>query len=425
MDKDGNTVAQRSRMKFMNGTVTDDGTQTVITGVKGDKSDKGDKGDKGAKGATGPQGKTGPVIVPRVDVNGVMSFSIQDTATTPGSVSVRGPQGPQGVQGLQGPQGERGPQGIQGVQGVQGPKGDQGEQGVAGPQGAQGPAGAQGPTGAQGPAGADGKDGKQLYLEDVYATLAALRNAIPAGNEKMYMVKADSNCYIWSETASDWVSVGKLQGPTGPQGPAGPQGEQGPKGEQGVQGVQGPQGIQGVQGPQGAVGPQGEQGPAGVAGAAGKSAYTVACEAGYSGTETAFNAALAQVPNHITNTSNPHGVTAEQVGAYSKNSTYTKTETDTLLANKAEASAVSSHIANKSNPHAVTAAQVGASETGHKHVAGDITSGTLAVARGGTGQTTLTPAVGTKGVRQIYAGTTDMTAGSSSLTTGVIYLVYE
>lgn len=30
-----------------------------------------------------------------------------------------------------------------------------------------------------------------------------------------------------------------------------------------------------------------------------------------------------------------------------------------------------------------------------------------------------------QGVRQIYAGTTDMTAGSSSLTTGCIYLVYE
>lgn len=55
----------------------------------------------------------------------------------------------------------------------------------------------------------------------------------------------------------------------------------------------------------------------------------------------------------------------------------------------------------------------------------DATSGTLPVSRGGTGQTTLTPSVSTKGVRQIYAGTSDMTAGSSTLTTGCVYFVYE
>ena len=93
LDKDGNTLPQRSRMKFMNGTVTDENGVTVITGVKGDKGDQGEKGDTGDTGAQGPIGKTGPVIVPSVDVNGVMSFSIQDTATAPGSVSVRGPQG--------------------------------------------------------------------------------------------------------------------------------------------------------------------------------------------------------------------------------------------------------------------------------------------------------------------------------------------
>lgn len=75
--------------------------------------------------------------------------------------------------------------------------------------------------------------------------------------------------------------------------------------------------------------------------------------------------------------------------------------------------------------HTHSAAAIGAAPSSHNHDASQITSGTLPVARGGTGQTTLTPAVATKGVRQIYAGTTDMTAGSSSLTTGCIYLVYE
>ena len=298
---DGQALPQRSRMQFTNGTVTDQNGVTVVTGVKGDKGEKGDKGDTGETGATGAQGPVGPAIVPSVDINGVMSFSLQNVTSPPQSVNVRGPQGPQGVQGEQGAQGARGPQGIQGVAGAQGPKGDQGAQGIQGPAGPQGPAGAQGPTGAQGPAGAPGKDGTSLYIEDIYPTLAALRNAIPAGNDKMYMVEADRECYIWSEIASDWVSVGKLQGPEGPQGPEGKQGVQGPKGDTGAQGPQGEQGIQGIQGVQGAIGPEGPQGPAGVKGTDGKSAYQTAVEAGYSGTETAFNTALKDVPGHIGN----------------------------------------------------------------------------------------------------------------------------
>lgn len=307
---DGQALPQRSRMQFTNGTVTDQNGVTVVTGIKGDKGEKGDKGDTGETGATGAQGPVGPAIVPSVDINGVMSFSLQNVTSPPQSVNVRGPQGPQGVQGEQGAQGARGPQGIQGVAGAQGPKGDQGAQGIQGPAGPQGPAGAQGPTGAQGPAGAPGKDGTSLYIEDIYPTLAALRNAIPAGNDKMYMVEADRECYIWSEIASDWVSVGKLQGPEGPQGPEGKQGVQGPKGDTGAQGPQGEQGIQGIQGVQGAIGPEGPQGPAGVKGADGKSAYQTAVDVGYSGTQTAFNTALKEVPEHICN-SDIH-VTAEQ-----------------------------------------------------------------------------------------------------------------
>ncbi len=397
--QDGTQLPQRSRLQFVGCEVSDSAGATVVHGVTGPKGDKGDRGETGATGPTGPQGKTGPSVVPSVDANGVMTFSLQDTAILPQSVSVRGPQGPQGVQGAQGPAGAQGIQGIQGVTGAQGPKGDQGEpgpagatgpagptgakgekgdkgdkgetgaQGPAGPTGATGPAGPQGPTGAQGPAGAAGKDGTSLYIEDIYSTLAALRNAIPAGNEKMYMVQEDGECYVWSENAGDWVSVGKLQGATGPQGPQGAQGVQGPsgtvsigtvttgpagsaaavtnsgttenavlnftiprgdkgedgaKGEQGPQGEpgpkgetgpQGPQGIQGVQGEQGATGPQGPEGAQGPAGLAGKSAYQAAVESGYSGTETAFNGALAGVPGHMENQNNPHGVTAGQIGA--------------------------------------------------------------------------------------------------------------
>ena len=327
MNPAGETLPQRGRMQFDNCEVSDDGTKTIIHGVKGDTGPQGEQGIQGVKGDKGDRGATGPSIVPSIDTNGVMSFTIQDSAIAPQAVSVRGPQGPQGVQGEQGAQGARGPQGIQGIPGVQGVQGEQGEQGPTGPQGPQGKAGTQGPTGAQGPAGAPGKDGTSLYIEDIYSTLAALKNAIPNGNDKMYMVKADGECYIWSEIQGDWTSVGKLQGPTGPQGPQGPQGVQGETGPEGKQGKQGPQGIQGVQGPQGETGPEGPQGPAGVSGQNGKSAFTAAVEAGYTGTETTFNAALSNVPSHIANHSNPHKVTAEQTGADPKGTATTAVNT--------------------------------------------------------------------------------------------------
>ena len=89
-------------------------------------------------------------------------------------------------------------------------------------------------------------------------------------------------------------------------------------------------------------------------GTPGKSAYQTAVEAGYTGTETAFNEALSDVPGHIDNMDNPHGVTAAQVNAY------TKGETDTLLQEKADSMVLQSHITNTENPHRVTAAQTGA-----------------------------------------------------------------
>lgn len=61
----------------------------------------------------------------------------------------------------------------------------------------------------------------------------------------------------------------------------------------------------------------------------------------------------------------------------------------------------------------------------HNHSAANITSGTLAVVHGGTGQTTLDTAVGTASARAIYAGTGAMTSGTTALTTGRIYLQYS
>lgn len=346
-DAAGQQMPQRSRLKFGGASVvTDDGTYTIVSGVKGDKGDTGAKGDKGEKGDTGDQGPRGAAWYPTVDGLGNLTFVLSETATPPPAYNIRGPQGPQGVQGLQGAAGATGPQGIQGPRGLQGAKGEkgatgatgatgpagpagaQGAQGIQGPQGETGPQGATGatgpagPTGPQGQKGDPGEDGKSFTVQDIYPTLAALKQAFPTGNEYAYQVTAeDDEIFIWSELATDWVSLGKLQGPQGPQGPTGATGAQGPKGDagpqgpQGVQGIQGekgeqgatgatgptgptgPEGPEGPQGPQGETGPQGEQGIQGPQGEAGESAYTAASKGGYTGTETQFNSDLAKIGN--------------------------------------------------------------------------------------------------------------------------------
>lgn len=340
-DAAGQQMLQRSRLKFGGASVvTDDGTYTIVSGVKGDKGDKGDTGDQGPQGAA---------WYPAVDGLGNLTFVLSETATPPPAYNIRGPQGPQGVQGLQGATGATGPQGIQGPRGLQGAKGEkgatgatgatgpagpagaqgaqgiQGKQGETGPKGATGATGPAGPTGPQGQKGDPGEDGKSFTIKDIYPTLAALKQAFPTGNEYAYQVTGeDDEIFIWSALNGDWTSVGKLQGPQGPQGPTGATGPQGPKGDTGPQGPQGPQGEQGVQGekgeqgatgpagptgptgpegpegpqgPQGETGPQGEQGIQGPQGEAGESAYTAASKGGYTGTETQFDSDLAKIGN--------------------------------------------------------------------------------------------------------------------------------
>lgn len=95
---------------------------------------------------------------------------------------------------------------------------------------------------------------------------------------------------------------------------------------------------------------------------------------------------------HTGNTNNPHGVTAEQVGA------------DVAGSAAAVTATLTSHTSNSSNPHSVTAeqvgarpdtwtptaAEVGAAAASHSHGAGEITSGVLAIANGGTGYSSIT-----------------------------------
>jgi len=98
VDKFGNEMPHRNHLKFTDGTITNEGEYTVITGFKGEKGDTGPQGAQGEKGDTGP----------------------------------RGPQGEKGSAGPQGPQGEKGDKGDNGPQGPQGEKGSDGKTPVRG-----------------------------------------------------------------------------------------------------------------------------------------------------------------------------------------------------------------------------------------------------------------------------------------------------
>lgn len=75
----------------------------------------------------------------------------------------------------------------------------------------------------------------------------------------------------------------------------------------------------------------------------GKSPVAYAKDAGYTGTDTDFYTALADMPDHISDSENPHRTTASQVGAYTKTETYNKEEVNTLI-NTAISNSITSAI---------------------------------------------------------------------------------
>ena len=143
-------------------------------------------------------------------------------------------------------------EGLRGPQGIQGEKGDTGERGPQGVQGIQGERGPQGEQGIQGERGA-----AFTYDDFTDSQLEALR------------------------------------GPKGETGMTGPKGAKGDKGDKGDTGARGPQGVQGNTGPQGVQGNTGPQGDDG------KSAYQVALDNGFEGTEAEWLESLKGISDEI------------------------------------------------------------------------------------------------------------------------------
>ena len=111
-----------------------------------------------------------------------------------------------------------------------------------------------------------------------------------------------------------------------------------------------------------------------------------------------------------------YGSDADSLGGHPAEDFVLDSELTEALAGKADAT----HTHEISQVTGLDTALAGKADSSHTHSASQVTAGTFAgdvVAKSGG-------AVGTKMVRNIYAGTSDIGAGAS-LSTGDIYLVYE
>ena len=158
----------------------------------------------------------------------------------------------------------------------------------------------------------------------------------------------------------------------------------------------------------------------------------------------AVNESVAENTDHRNDTENPHGVSAADVGLGNVPNVATNDQTPTYVAateNTALSSgeklsiafgkiakAISSLISHLTDSVAhITSAERtkwnNKADVSHTQAASTITAGTLGgqVVANATSVATL----GTKQVRNIYAGTSEMTSGTSSLPAGDIYIQYE
>lgn len=81
IDDGGSVMPQRGRLRFENTVVSDNGSETVVYGLKGEKGETGSKGATGAKGEKGEKGEkgdTGKVFVPNVNEVGIITWVLSD-----------------------------------------------------------------------------------------------------------------------------------------------------------------------------------------------------------------------------------------------------------------------------------------------------------------------------------------------------------
>lgn len=142
----------------------------------------------------------------------------------------------------------------------------------------------------------NGRDGKSFEIKGYYANLETLETGVPEpapGEAYCVGSAAPYDVYIYDGVNGEWVNNGTIQGAKGDAGAPGATFTPHVDGNGNLSwtndgGLDNPA----TQNIRGAAGAKGETGPAG------KSAYAAAVEAGYTGTEATFYAALTAMPYH-------------------------------------------------------------------------------------------------------------------------------
>ena len=161
--------------------------------------------------------------------------------------------------------------------------------------------GAKGQTGRTGAAGRDGADGTdgadgvspRVFVHETSSgyDMTVIDKTHDATNPLLFSLV---NGKTGMTGPQGIPGVAAERGATGVTGPQGGTGQTGPRG---LPGERGAQGLAGLTGPQGVHGQTGATGPAGAKGATGKSAYELAVENGFEGTEQEWLAGMSVILN--------------------------------------------------------------------------------------------------------------------------------
>ena len=304
-----------------------------IQGIQGIQGETGPQGPSGTNGTNGKDGESAYEIAVR---NG---FSGTETEWLNSLVGEQGIQGETGPQGPSGTNGEDGEDGVTPLFRINSSTNfwevsyDDGSTYTSLDVSATGPQGIHGETGLQGPSGSNGKDGDSAYqiavnhgfdgtenewLASLHGQDGATGPQGPSGtngtNGITPLVRINSSTNLWEVSYDNGSSYTSLNvSATGPQGIQGIQGETGPQGLSGTNGINGitplfrindstnywevsyDEGSTYTSLDVSATGPQGIQGPAGTSGTNGingDSAYQIAVNNGFSGTEIEWLASL-------------------------------------------------------------------------------------------------------------------------------------
>lgn len=243
-----------------------------------------------------------------------------------------------------------------------------------------------------GTAGADGEDGATFTPSVSSDGTLSWNNDKGLANPASVNIKGEAGAagakgdpFTYDDfTAAQLAALKGEKGDKGDKGDKGETGEQGVKGDKGEQGEQGQQGIQGVKGDTGATGANGQDG---------KSAYQIALDNGFVGTQSEWLASLkgdkgdtgasganitaSEVLTKLKTVDGQNsGLDADMLDGH--DTTYFATATQ--LAGKADAAHTHSQYATNDDVEALETEVAGKANSTHSHAQSDITG--LATALG-------------------------------------------